>query len=149
MLFSRLSLSSSQRLTLFVFVVIAAFIPGRVQACTFTSKVNPSVTIRFNVLKGSAFVRGSVYERNASIGVLGSWICSSGGTCGFFGGTLGEGQIIGFRDGRPTSGTGKKPNSYLFSGLSLGSKWNSRIRAVEGGLWTRGKQCNQRWYDFP
>lgn len=129
-------------------IALLSLLPAASQACTLTSQVNPAIKIQFASNPNYAFVKGSVDDGGTRIASVGDWICGSGGTCGFYGGSAGEGQIIGMRNGQPTNGTGERPTAYLFSGLSLGDKWNTRLRASSRGLWLRGKTCTGRWYDM-
>ena len=123
--------------------------PSAANACILTSEVEPSIKIKFTSNPNYAFVKGVLYEGGSKIGSLGEWVCGTGGTCGYYGGSVGEGEIIGMKNGRPTNGTRVTPTEYLFSGLSLGDKWNNRLRAAARGLWQRGQGCTGRWYDMP
>ena len=118
-------------------------------ACTLTSQVQLEIKLEFGTNPNNAFVKGVVYDGDIKVGSLGDWVCGTGGTCGYYGGSVGEGVIIGMNNGKPTNGTRSVPSAYLFSGLSLGDKWNTRLRSASQGLWTRGKNCDGRWYDIP
>lgn len=118
-------------------------------ACILTSQIQPELKIRFIDNPNYAYVKGVIYDGASKLASLGDWVCSTGGTCRYYQGTVGEGVIIGMNNGKPTNGTGSIPSAYLFSGLSLGDKWNTRLRSASRGLWSRGKTCTERWYDFP
>lgn len=119
-------------------------------ACTLTSQVDPSLKIVFTSTPNYAFFTGTIFDGTKKIESLGEWVCSTGGTCGYDGGTVGSGSIVGLRNGRPTGGTSMKPTAYLFPDLSLGDKWNARLRMASRGLWLRGGQCTgYQFYDFP
>ena len=118
-------------------------------ACTLTSLVQPDIKLEFGTNTNNAFFKGVVYDGDIKVGSLGDWVCETSGTCGYYGGSVGEGVIIGMNNGKPTNGTRSVPSAYLFSGLSLGDKWNTRLRSASHGLWSRGKNCDGRWYDIP
>jgi len=118
-------------------------------ACTLTSQVQPGLKIRFTSNPNYAYVKGAVYDGASKLGSLGEWVCGTGGTCGYYGGSFGEGDIIGMRNGKPTNGTSFRPSAYIFSGLSLGDKWNTRLRSASRGLWLRAKSCVGPWYEMP
>ena len=116
-------------------------------ACTIVSQDHPELKIRHVKIQHSE--TGVVSDGEKKIGSLGQWGCSTGGNCSYSGGSAGQTSIIGLKNGMPTAGTGIKPTVYLFPDLSLGNKWNSRMRAASRGLWIRGDDCTDRWYDFP
>ena len=116
-------------------------------ACTLTSQIHGELKIKFVSKPNYAFVQGFIYDGVSKLGFLGDWVCSTGGTCSTTGGAFGDPAIIGMRNGKPTNGTSYRPSVYLFSGLSLGDKWNTRSRSASRGLWLRGKTCVGPWYD--
>jgi len=128
--------------------VLVTTMQAAANACILTSQVQPELKIRFTSNPNYAFVNGVVYDGASKLGSVGDWVCGTGGTCGYYGGSVGEGDIIGMRNGKPTNGTSYRPSAYIFSGLSLGDKWNTRLRSASRGLWLRGKTCVGPWYDM-
>ena len=139
--------------SLFRTCLASAFLASAMQsaanACILTSQVQPEIKIRFTSNPNYAFVKGAIYDGATKVGSLGDWVCGTSGSCGYYGGSVGEGEIKGMKNGKPTNGTRSTPSAYLFSGLSLGDKWNTRLRSASRGLWSRGKTCAGRWYDMP
>lgn len=149
---SRLNATLPIRLSVGVVVIsnVSFIMPAfAAKQCVLTSQVNPAITIRMKTESGYAFPRAVIYDGSKSIGLLGYWTCSTGGSCSFVEGELGDPTIIGMRYGQPTAYKTLKPNSYLLPGLVLGDKWNTRLRSSATNLWSRGKGCTLPAYDFP